>query len=188
MFQVARVSAVTATVGAPSSNEEICSDLVLHMDKPYYVGVSVAGAPGERPTVTFHLKDLSNDEEPLQTVQARADTGVILGGASGSDSELTLGGRRGGQSVWDGLIDDVRLTGAVVSGDRLQWVHEGPLAEGIGLWCFEAKPNRFHDGSGRGQNLRPSRRLSEASLDARSLALADLCHALLNSNGFLFVE
>ena len=90
--------------------------------------------------------------------------------------------------MWDGLIDDVRLTGGVVLGDRLQWVHEGPLAEGIGLWCFEAKPSRFHDGSGRGQNLRPSRRPSEAPLDARSLALADLCHALLNSNGFLFVE
>jgi hypothetical protein len=195
MFQVARVTpgaAVTegaaGAAGAPSSTEEVCSDLVLHMDKPYYVGVSVAGAPGERPTVTFHLKDLSNDEEPLQTVQARADTGVSFGAASGSGTELTLGGRRGGQALWDGLIDDVRLTGAVVPGDRLQWVHEGILAEGIGQWSFEAKPNRFHDVSGRGQDLRPGRKPSEAALNARSLALADLCHALLNSNGFLFVE
>ena len=194
MFQVARVTLGAAaagaagTAGAPSSTEEVCSDLVLHMDKPYYVGVSVAGAPGERATVTFHLKDLSNDEEPLQTVQARADTGVSFGAASGSGTELTLGGRRGGQALWDGLIDDVRLTGAVVPGDRLQWVHEGILAEGIGQWSFEAKPNRFHDVSGRGQDLRPGRRPSEAALDARSLALADLCHALLNSNGFLFVE
>jgi hypothetical protein len=121
-------------------------------------------------------------------VQARADTGVSFGAASGSGTELTLGGRRGGQALWDGLIDDVRLTGAVVSGDRLQWVHEGILAEGIGQWSFEAKPNRFHDVSGRGQDLRPGRKPSEAALNARSLALADLCHALLNSNGFLFVE
>ncbi len=188
MFQVARVSAATATVAVPSSSEEICSDLVLHMDKPYYVGISVTGAPGDRSTVTFHLKDLSNDEEPLQTVQSRADSVVAFGGASGSGTELILGGRRGGLALWDGLIDDVRLTGGVVPGDRLQWLHEGPSSDGIGLWCFEAKPNRFHDGSGRGQDLRPSRRPSETALDARSLALADLCHALLNSNGFLFVE
>jgi hypothetical protein len=101
---------------------------------------------------------------------------------------LTLGGRKAGQALWDGLVDEVRLTAAVVPQDRLQWVHEGPLPESIGLWGFEAKPSRFFDGSGRGHDLVPLRRSAPGGADARLLALADLCHALLNSHGFLFVE
>jgi hypothetical protein len=178
------------THGAPSAAEEVSSDLILHMDKPYYVGVIVAagGGQGDGVTVTFHLKDLSNDEEPLQTVSVRGPAGMPFVAGTAKEPVLTLGGRKVGQALWDGLVDEVRLTAAVVPQDRLQWVHEGPLPESIGLWGFEARPSRFLDGSGRGHDLVPLRRSTPGTADARLLALADLCHALLNSNGFLFVE
>ena len=178
------------TPGAPSAGDEVSSDLILHMDKPYYVGVIVAagGGQGDGVTVTFHLKDLSNDEEPLQTVSVRGPAGMPFVAGTAKEPVLTLGGRKAGQTLWDGLVDEVRLTAAVVPQDRLQWVHEGPLPESIGLWGFEAKPSRFLDGSGRGHDLVPLRRSTPGTADARLLALADLCHALLNSHGFLFVE
>ncbi len=176
--------------GAPSAGEEISSDLILHMDKPYYVGVIVAagGGQGDGVTVTFHLKDLSNDEEPLQTVSVRGSAGMPFVAGTAKEPVLTLGGRKAGQALWDGLVDEVRLTAAVVPQDRLQWVHEGPLPESIGLWGFEAKPSRFFDGSGRGHDLVPLRRSTPGGADARLLALADLCHARLNSHGVRFVE
>ncbi|MFM7815742.1 MAG: DUF1553 domain-containing protein, partial [Verrucomicrobiota bacterium] len=169
---------------APAVVEEVCSDLVLHTDKPYYFGITVAVSPGVPTTVTFRLKDLSNDEDPLQTVEVRVDEGSM----TFRDPMLTLGGRRSGEALWDGLIDDTRLTGATPAVDRLLWVHEGALDEGVGFWRFEAKPSPFVDGSGRGHGLRPARRVSLPPSDARLLALADFCQALLNSNGFLFVE
>jgi len=187
---VAPVSAASAASVPMPAVEEIASDLVLHMDKPYYVGISIAPGSGRGPAVTFHLKDLSNDEEPLQTVPAQAagEMPLVQPSRAAIDPVLTLGGRRGGQALWDGLIDDVRLTGSVLPADRLAWVQEGPLPGVVGLWCFEAKPSRFSDTSGRGRDLTPARRSLQGASDARFLAMADLCHALLNSNGFLFVE
>ena len=177
---------VARTPNPPASPvlDEVCSDLVLHTDKPYYVGVTVGASPGGPTTVTFRLKDLSNDEDPLQTVELRVDAGAM----TVRDPLLTLGGRRNGEALWDGLIDDTRLTGATPAADRLLWVHEGTPDPAIGFWRFEAKPSPFLDGSGRGHELRPARKMSLPRSDARLLAMADFCHALLNSSGFLFVE
>ena len=165
--------------------EEIVSDLILRPDKPCYVGVTVTGRTnGQPPRVVFHLKDLSNDEEPLQTVEVDA----ARGWDPSTESVLTLGGRKDGQWSWDGLLDEVRLTASEVSGPELLWVHEGALPQTVGLWSFEPRPGYFHDSSGRGHPLQSPQRTGRDRPNARMLALADLCHALLNSNEFLYLE
>ena len=57
----------------------------------------------------------------------------------------------------------------------------------MGYWQFEARPDAFRDSSGNGLHIKPAMRLKSAVAPRRS-ALEDLCHVLLNSNEFLYVD
>ena len=165
--------------------EEIVSDLIMRPDKPCYVGITLVGhADGRPPRIVFHLKDLSNDEEPLQTVEVEGKAGWI----PSTEPILTLGGKKGGVWSWDGYLDEVRLTASEISTPDLQWVREGALPQTIGLWSFEPRPGYLHDSSGHGHSIQSTQRSGRDRPDARMLALSDLCHALLNSNEFLYLE
>ncbi|HAB19362.1 MAG TPA: hypothetical protein DCE44_23395, partial [Verrucomicrobiales bacterium] len=165
-------------------SDEVLSDLRIQMDKPYYVGASVQFQTDGATRVTFYVKDLSNDEEPLLVTQARTE---VSGGVT-AEQTLTLGGRPGNQQLWDGLIDDVRLTAGVLAREELELTRDGTTEQTVGLWQFEAKPSYFHDASSHRNDIRPAKAPESTQLDARTLALADLCHALLNANEFLYVE
>ncbi len=47
--------------------EALFSGLLVQLDKPYYVAISVNLADPSEAGITFYAKDLSNDEEPVQT-------------------------------------------------------------------------------------------------------------------------
>lgn len=165
-------------------SDEVSSDLVLQMDKPYFVAASVRFQGESGPQVTFYVKDLSNDEEPLLITRSR--TSVVR--ASPRQPTLTLAGRPGGKNLWDGLIDDVRISSGALGPADLELNRPGALDSTVGLWEFEAKPSYFRDASGQGRDLRPTKPSDAPTLDARILALADLCQVLLNANEFLYVE
>jgi len=179
VLQLAGISATDQPV-----KDEVFSELSIQMDKPYYVGAAVRFQGETGPSVTFYVKDLSNDEEPLLVTQVRTD----VTRANPTSRTLTLGGRAGGANLWDGLIDEVRLTAGVLAVENLQLTREGPRENTVGLWQFEAKPSYFRDASGHGNDIRPAKPAGDTQLDARTLAFADFCHALLNANEFLYVE
>jgi hypothetical protein len=99
--------------------QNIDSTFRLTLGVDYFVAVSIdpgslnAGADG---TVTFYLKDLTNGGE-LQTVSATA-TG--LSAFVDANNVITIGSAgTGAGSRWDGVIDEVRLSDAVLGGDQL---------------------------------------------------------------------
>ncbi len=169
--------------------EALFSDQSLQLNKPYYVSASVqlatAGKPG---TATFYLKDLSNDDEPLLIAKVAH---TITGGLA-NQLPLTIGGRDGGressrEGSFDGLIDDVRLSSTALDVPQLLFTAEGVNRHTVGYWPFEAKPDVFRDMSGNRIDILPGGSASR-KVDARKVALEDLCHVLLNSSEFLYVQ
>ncbi|WP_437187732.1 DUF1549 domain-containing protein [Planctomicrobium sp. SH668] len=161
----------------------IFSDQHIDINKPYFAAVSIkmgtATAPG---TATFYLKDLSNDDEPLNIAEVQHD---IIGGLE-NNQPFTLG-MRFPDEQFDGLIDDVRLSKGTLSLHRLLLTSEESFDDTIGYWKFDPSPGIYQDSSASGLNI-DSDAKSRRVQDARVSAFRDLCHILLNSNEFLYVD
>jgi len=161
--------------------EVVPSFLHLDLNRPYYIGVTIRfDEPGEA-GVTFYVKDLSDNDAPLQEMGVRHKVvGPIVSPAS-----LVIGGRDGTtKHTWHGLIDDVRLSNGIVERDQLLLEREGTIPSVVGYWRFEA-PNFFADATDRGLALLPPDAIES---DDDATALADFCHVLLNTNELLYVE
>ncbi|WP_437205967.1 DUF1549 domain-containing protein [Planctomicrobium sp. SH664] len=160
------------------------SDHYLEINKPYYAGVSFTAAGGGTGsgTARFFLKDLSNDDEPLLTATIPHD---IAGGFS-HNKPLNLGSR-GRDSWFDGLIDDVRLSAKALSQGELLTTSEGVASSTVGYWQFEPTPGMYRNTCSDTLNIQP---IVQRTVDSNELteAYVDLCHVLLNSNEFLYVD
>ncbi len=165
-------------------DDAIFSGLHIALNKPYYVAVSVKLTDPDHKGVTFYAKDLSNDEEPLQSAVCGHKTTKI----DKANTSLVIGGN-GGPAIhtWDGLIDDVRLSRGVLKSEQLLLTAEGATDRTIGYWQFEAKPGAWKDSSGHDHDIQPISSARSAA-DPRKAALFDLCHVLLNANEFLYVD
>ncbi len=164
----------------------VFSDQHVSLNKPYFIAVAVKMATTDAPgTMTFSLKDLSNDDEPLQSVTVEHE---LVGGLD-NEEPFTIGGRSGRVgSHFDGAIDDVRLSRGVIGPAQLLFNVESSTLDTRGYWRFEAKPDALHDASEQRHHLEPAHTPSRSTTDIRSTALIDFCHALLNSSEFLYVE
>jgi hypothetical protein len=168
------------TAGGRQEYEVIPSDIHLELDQPYYVGVVVDLDQTDESGVTFYVRRLGGVEETMQI--ARVPHKVT--GAYANESALTVGGRDGSaQHHWDGLIDEVRLSGRALSESELL-LHASDTPEGVlGWWSFDAADSRLADQSGRGMPL-----LRASATKSLPPQLVDFCHVLLNSNEFLYVD
>lgn len=168
--------------------DAIFSGFHMQLNRPYYVAVAVDLKETGDKGVTFFLKDLANDEEPLQIYSTTHK--VVKLTPAGS---FTIGGTLGkAERSWDGLIDDVRLSRAPLSQKQLLVMVDGMTKNTVAYWQFESSPGMLEDSSPSRLTLR---RQSSASLprattliDARRAAWIDLCQVLLNSNEFLYVD
>lgn len=171
---------VGQAAGGRQEYEVIPSDIHLELDQPYYVAVAVDLDQTEESGVTFYVRRLGGVEEAMQI--ARVPHKIT--GAYANDRALTIGGRDGSaQHRWDGLIDEVRLSGRVLSESELL-PHASDTPDGVlGWWTFDAADALLADQSGHGLPL--LRASTSAGLPPH---LVDFCHVLLNSNEFLYVD
>jgi len=162
------------------------SDQHVELNTPYFVAICVkpASSDANSGSVTFHLRNLANADELLNTVTVPHSIMEAVNNAL----PLSLGFRSGaGDSAFDGLIDDVRLSSTALSVEQLLLNSESPGTATIAFWKFEPVPGLLEDSTGHGRRL--SLQQSEtAPISPEQAALADLCHVLLNSNEFLYVK
>jgi hypothetical protein len=162
----------------------IASDLRPELNKPYYVAVSVKIADGTSSGITFYLQDLSDSKANLQT--ASAEHGVTADYRA--HAALTIGGRdRNPEHRWHGLIDDVRISAATLSADELLIGKLPNDKHTVGHWRFE-KENFLADASPAKNDIQPLGASTPKGDSPEFAALVDFCHALLNSNEFLYVD
>lgn len=165
--------------------EPVFSGLHLEVGKPYFVAVAVNLDDHTEKGVTFYAKDLSNDDEPMQV----AGIAHQVSSRSPSQAPLVIGGRGSDddKQVFDGLIDDVRISSIPLPQDQLLLSREGTGEHTVGYWKFEMDPGVTVDSSKRGGDIRTAQ-AEAAPADPALLALADFCHVLLNANEFLYVD
>lgn len=171
-----------------SGEAAVFSDHHIEMSQPYFVAASVklavpaSGDSDAQPgLVTFFVKDLSDDEEPLLVAEVEHD---IVGGLT-NPFPLMIGGRGDRSSIFDGLIDSVRLSRGGLDAASLLLTAESATPATIGYWRFESDPGVRRDSSASGLDLIDSP-LAAAASDPAAGAMVDLCHAVLNSNEFLY--
>jgi len=174
-------------IGDPAEDGEggyelIQSGLKLELNKPYYVAVSVRIGDTSESGVTFYEKELKADAE-LQT----AHVPHRVTSNHQSNLALVIGGRDPEKhQVWDGLIDDVRLSSQALKADDLLLARETAHEGTVGYWRFE-EADPLKDSSPNGCNIRAEVSPAAAS-DADTAALVDFCHVLLNSSEFLYLD
>jgi hypothetical protein len=162
------------------------SNLRIEMNKPYYASAAVRYADNNGPgEVSFTLKDLANDDEPL--LHDRVATNLT--GVRTATQPIQLGGKgTDRESSFHGVIDDLRLSAGALTDQALLYSNEDMRPDTLGFWRFENKTGTLRDSSSKGRDLAVG--AVKATPDTKSTAtpLAALCHALLNSSEFLYVE
>ena len=164
--------------------EPVFSGLHIELGKTYFIAVSVKLDDATEKGITFYAKDLSNDDEPLQAVNSshQITSGIAPAGS------FVLGGR-GTQKdhLFDGLIDDVRLSNAALRPEQLLFTSAASAENTVGYWKFETDPGPFKDSSSRARDI-ATRTIEAPREDPQTAALTDFCHVILNSNEFLYVD
>jgi cytochrome c553 len=172
-------------VNGQPTYEPVFSDLQINLNKPYFVAATISLGNTNEGGVTFYAKDLSNDDEPMQVAKIahRVVSGLL------SKTSFVIGGRGMLKDhVWDGPIDDVRLSRVALRQEQLLLTSEAVTSATCGYWQFEAKPSVFRDSSPNKNDIKPLLASRAITVDRKTVALTDLCHVLLNGNEFLYVE
>ncbi len=178
---------VLELIGDPAEDgvggyETIRSGLTIELNQPYYVAATVRLGDTSDTGLTFYSKKLNNTGE-LRT----AHTSHTVTANHQSNLPLILGAREPDKNlIWDGLIDDVRLSNHALKQEDLLLQRDAILDSTVGYWRFE-EPDALKDSSQNAHNIRAEVSPSAQS-DPGMAALVDLCHILLNSNEFLYVE
>ncbi len=173
------------TADSEVSEHAVFSDQHVEINKPYYAAASVTLATANRPgTVTFYLKDLANDDEPLLI----AEMEHFVTSELANPFPLTLGRISGNKPApFDGLIDDVRLVKHSMSVDQLLYTAEKMVPDTVGYWQFESEPGVMRSSAETPLDIEANGK-AIIKLNPAEAALVDFCHALLNSNEFLYVR
>jgi hypothetical protein len=167
--------------------EPVFSSLHIELNKPYFVAVAVTMGETGPEGVQFYAKDLSNDDEPLQSsqsshkiVQLASEPRMFTIGGCGDSSNLR---------VWNGLIDDVRLSNRALSAEQLLLTSEATTSATVGYWQFEPSRGVLRDSSENRLDIQNANALDQPpQVEPGRQALIDFCHVLINSNEFLYVD
>jgi hypothetical protein len=161
--------------------EVIASELRPALKKFYYAAVSVKFAEDGAGTATFYLKDFTTPDGKLQVVKKKFRRNKHFA----SKLPPVIGGRAGGRHHgWDGLIDNVRLSGAALGERELLIRGEIVRPHTLAFWKF-AKTGFHADSSPHGNTLAP---LGKPRTPPEVARLAEYCHVLFNANRFLYLD
>ena len=159
--------------------EVIASGIHLELNQPYHVAVTVDLDNTSKSGVRFYVRPVGEPEAATQSSSVSHQ--VTRSYANGR--ALVIGGRDGSsRHRWDGLIDQIRVSGRVLPESDLLLNNQANPKGVMGWWTFEGdEPLAARPDNGA--------RLAQGSQTAYvSERLIDLCHVLLNSNEFLYVD
>lgn len=163
--------------------EVVASNLRPELNRPYYVAVSVSIGETTETGVTFYLKDLSQPGSKIQT----ATVPHKVTGNFRPDRSLVLGDRDGRRSRWDGLLDNVRVSRSALKPEDLL-INSGVGRDVVAFWQFNASDDAGRDETKAGHHMTVGINSSKPRSGISERMLLDLCHIVLNSNEFLYLD
>ncbi len=168
--------------------EVVASGLTFPLNKPVYLAAVISASKSvENPTsgtVTFYMKDLSDPNAKLET--SIVETSVVTS-IQNPAMKIITGGRDAAGHLWDGQIARLTVSRGALSREQLLIGDKSDAVNRILDWTFNGD-----DGEHPAPNtawLRQSTPSNASEVSAKTLgAVADFCHALFNSNEFLYLQ
>ncbi len=174
--------------------EVVASNLRPDLNRPYFVAVTVEQTDNDAGRATFHLQPLhkADAESPTGMLQSATVDFKSAKGITGRFS-VVLGGRfKQARHTWDGQMDQVALIPGVLSADNVQLLAHTRIAtksvlpfSPLAVWDFDNEASRLVDSTGHRNVLTTEAKLT---LNPIERGVAELCHVLLNSNEFVYID
>ena len=170
--------------------EVVASNLRVPLNRPVYLAAVVSAQPTDGDAnagkVTFYMQNLAD----LNAKLSKADVPHrIVGGLAPANLKTYIGGRNGKGHLWEGQMANLRISSEALKEDQLL-IHslsgkakskvKVPL---IADWDFSTQ-----DGEQPAPGTKWFRRAESPSSPPLLKAMTDFCHALLNSNEFLYLH
>lgn len=166
--------------------EVVASGLKFPLGKPVYLAAVISASTStDNPTsgtVTFYMKDLSDPKAKLET--ATVETSVVSR-IQNPALQIIAGGRNASGHLWDGQLARLTVSSGALPKDQLLIGKDVTKADRILDWVFDGE-----NGEQPASNTAWLRQAPvAASGDSKMLsAVTDFCHALFNSNEFLYLH
>ena len=135
--------------------------------------------------IRFYVKDLANDEEPVQTAELPHKV-IELGNAK---HHMVVGSFDATNALcWDGLLDDIRITATLLKPKQYLLSDPTTSTKTLAYWKFEPTPGPMQDSSPSARHLQLQTATKQNNDKNADRSLVDLCHGLLNANEFLYTD
>lgn len=175
--------------------EVVASGLHIPLNKPVYLRVSISTKPSQEDPakgfVTFSMKDLSDPASPVRTETVQHP--IVKGLGAKNAAPPLIGGRGQKGHHWDGQLARLTVSEGIL--DRLQLL---PYPQRSDAESLLPAPTRLIDWNFVGSNgeipapdtawKRAAPTTPASAPPSLSGAVTDFCHALLNSNEFLYLH
>lgn len=166
--------------------EVVASNLRPELGRAYFVAVTVSQTAKGKGRASFFLKPVGSKSDKVESAI------VTFKSAEGfaNDLPVVLGGRtKSSGHNWDGHIDQVALFHSALSADEVADLFSKHLASDevmkhnpIAFWDFDGPSPAVGLTKHQLQLDRPQQS------NAKEASLAELCHVLLNSNEFIYID
>jgi len=169
--------------------EVVASNLRPELDVAYLFAVTVQQTESARGRATFVLQPLDVTKGALQTAEVSFKSANGLTGAF----PITVGGRtKQSRHRWDGQLDQICLFDRMLNIVTIEGLFQKRLSTAAvlkqtptALWNFDHPENMTADASPSGHRLISADKPSGSPLET---SVAALCHVLLNSNEFVYID
>jgi hypothetical protein len=168
--------------------EVIASGLRFPLGKPVYLAAAIsASTSADNPTggvVTFYLQDLSDPNAKLESSTVATS---VVSRIQNPSLKLVAGGRDGSGHLWDGQLARLVISRGKLPREQLLIGPDSGSAVRILDWVFNG--NSGEQPAPDTAWLRPEPADAVTKVSGKMLgAVTDFCHALFNSNEFLYLH
>ncbi len=173
-----------------SGYEVVASNLRPELNTPYFVAVSVEQGDNNKGKATFWLQSLDKKYGKRQTAEVDFKTANGMTGAF----PIVVGGRvKQARHRWDGQLDQIALFNKALTAETVEALFAARLSSvtikqqtPFAFWNFDNNNNtRTADAMANRHHLVYSEKKTPKPLEK---SVAELCHVLLNSNEFIYID
>lgn len=176
------------TVQDEPAFEVVASGLKVPLNKPVYLAAVISATTSDEDptsgTVTFYTKDLSNPDSEIET--SKVSTSVVSR-IQNPSLKITAGGRDAPGHLWDGQFARLTVSHGVLPREQLLIGNQTQKATRVFDWRFNDE--KGEEPAPNTKWLRSTQADETSAAETKMLrAVTDFCHALFNSNEFLYLQ
>ena len=168
--------------------EVVASGLRVPLGKPVYLAAAISATTSDdNPTggtVTFYMKDLSDPNAKLETA---TESVSVVSRIQNPARKIITGGRDGRGHLWDGQLARLTVSRGALSREQLLIGSDFAKADRILDWTFEGDSGEQPAPDTAWLRQVPTDNVTGISHEMLG-AVTDFCHALFNSNEFLYLH